>query len=294
MAYLRHFIAITALTLLLLQGGALKSPTLAPQTSLRQTTEGDLMSKNVAPESEIIESINAAKLTTLALNLHPGSEHREDSTPTPQTSRHCRALAYQALLNLPAEHRQELQDLTLFYTEDGRRGLGGNGSIILRCLNVTDSEFIGVMTHEMGHIVDSNYLKGTDENAESSFKDFDIPVLADDASATFYAISWNDETTKKSDSNSLDFVSIYATTDPFEDFAETYAYYRLHGAEFRQLKNSSAMLREKYEFMKLEVFGGSEFGFEESDEDATQNFNIWLRNYDVTVLPFSLQSFMSS
>lgn len=294
MAYLRHFIAITALTLALQASSSGEGQISASQSLLRQTTEGELMSKNVAPESEISESINAAKLTALGFNLHPGSNHREDSKPTPQTSRHCRALAYQALLNLPTEHRQELQDLTLFYTEDGRRGLGGNGSIILRCLNVTDSEFIGVMTHEMGHIVDSNYLKGTDENAESSFKDFDVPVLADDTSATFYAISWNDESAKKSDSNSLGFVSIYAATNPFEDFAETYAYYRLHGAEFRKLKGSSAMLREKYEFMKLNVFGGTEFGFKEADENATKKINIWLRNYDVTVLPFSLQNLVSS
>lgn len=276
MAYFKHFlgfIGIFLITILLL-------PSADKIAANNQSTAKDL--KNSA---QILENYYSEKLTNLGINLHPGSEHRKDSNPTPETGTRCKSLVYRALLKLPLSHRNQLSSLTLFYTQNGRRGLGGNGSVILRCLNVNDSELIAVFMHEMGHLVDEGYLYGTNDENESEFYDFQTPILEDDESVIFYRLSWKNEKKRRGNSTSWDFVSIYAKTDPFEDFAETYTYYRLHGAEFRQLTVSSQALAKKYEFMKKYVFEGKEFG--KSSNESVSGINIWQRNYDVTVLPYN-------
>lgn len=232
-----------------------------------------------------------ARLAALGIKLRPGTDHRSDSKPTTQSSTWCKSLVYKTLMALPPNHRNQLDELTLFYTNDGRRGLGGNGEIILRCKNVTDSELVSVFVHEIGHIVDSGYLVGyapQDETDFSGFYDFGEPVGDSDPSAEFYKISWQNEKEMKSDAQDVDFVSLYGKTDPFEDFAETYTYYRLHGAEFRKLLSTSDYLKQKYSFFKYKVFDGEEFG----ESENPGKLNIWTRNYDVTVLPFIIKKFL--
>ena len=251
------------------------------ESHLREAPIGVQLAKNAPNKAQNSEAHFAAQLATLGVELIPGTEHREDSHPTVESSTHCKALVYEALMQLPAEHRNKLLDLTLFYTEDGRRGLGGSGGIVLRCLNMTDSEVVGVLTHEMGHIVDDAYLTGTNTAPKSRFKDFSTPVPSDDPSVLFYKISWSTDVRAKAGSNSLDFVSGYASSDPFEDFAETYALYLLHGEEFRELMTTSDRLAQKYNFMKRIVFGGKEFG----DDRITQEVDPYVRTFDVTILP---------
>ena len=117
--------------------------------------------------------------------------------------------------------------------------------------------------------------------------DFDAPVAVDDASSFFYKISWTNESTKRANATEFDFVSRYATTDPFEDFAETYTYYRLHGSEFRTLAETNSAMAQKYQFMKWYAFDGKEFG----PKTGSGKVDDAKRNYDVTVLPFSLADF---
>jgi hypothetical protein len=252
-------------------------------SDLREAGKGAPLSKNLKKRRQVLDNYYSRKLAALGINLRPGTEHREDSKATPVASKRCRSIVYQTLIKLPKEHRNQVQNLTLFYTKDGRRGLSGNGAVVLRCLNVTESELASVLVHEIGHLVDSGYLTGSPRASFSGFYDFDIPVSADDASALFYKITWNSEKERTAKTSEIDFVSLYAMTDPFEDFAETYTYYRLHGAEFRKLLQGSEPLRKKYEFMKWYVFSGEEFGEFVDREDI----NIWVRHYDVTVLPVS-------
>ncbi|MBI5412798.1 hypothetical protein HZA42_00440 [Candidatus Peregrinibacteria bacterium] len=297
MAYLRRFtgLALGLISLCLVITGSVAVDAISADVGISVESSGQRAASEGLPQSKIVkksakttDQYYAAQLDKLGIILHPGTEHREDSKPTAATSRKCKSLVYQTLMKLPAEQRNQLSDLTLFYTEDGRRGLGGSGSIVLRCLNVTDAELVSVFTHEMGHIVDGSYLEGSADGSASGFFDFDEPVKIDDPSSEFYKISWDSESKVKDDAVDLDFVSLYAMSDPFEDFAETYAYFRLHGPEFRKLLNSSSMLQEKYEFMKNDVFGGEEFG------GIKKNLNIWERDYDVTVLPFSLRTFLTN
>ena len=234
------------------------------------------------------EERNSALLASLPIKLRPGTDHRADSSSTPLSQQRCQSLVYRGLQALPKSHRDQLEELTLFYTNDGRRGLGGEHSIVLRCLNVTDTELVGVLTHEVGHLVDNTLLTGHASNITSGFYDFDTPVAADDMSLRFYRLSWESDKKRIAATSEPDFVSTYAMTDPFEDFAETYAYYRLHGQEFRSLRPSSDVLTQKYEFMKNYVFNGVEFG----DTTHEVKVDMWTRDYDVTVLPYALKNIL--
>ncbi len=292
MAYLRHFIGFAAL---LVTVGNLSSANLSKDSLLRESfreapQNSSSSSKNLKNNPRLLENYFAEKLDNFGVRLHPGTEHRPDSKPTTMSSRRCKSIVYRTLEKLPLTHRNQLSDLTLFYTKDGRRGFGGNGSIILRCLNVKDDELASVLIHEVGHLVDGSLLFGTDSEDVSGFYDFEIPVALDDPSLDFYRISWISESERQDDALYLDFVSEYAMTDPFEDFAETYAYYRLHGPEFRKLKKMNSALQRKYEFMKTQVFDGAEYYVGNTEPKV----DIWVRNYDITVLPFPLKTFFAT
>lgn len=298
MAYLRQILAILTVLAGLagLTGGTadfdLKAPVEA--SSLREAGQSASLIKPAKNTRKALETYYSRKLAALGINLRPGTEHRSDSKATQTRSRRCRSLVYQVLMKLPKAHRDQLKELTLFYTKDGRRGLSGNGAMVLRCINVSDAELVSVLTHEIGHLVDATHLVGFDEMRFSGFYDFGTPVLDDDASALFYKIAWDSETEMKDFAGEVDFVSLYAMTDPFEDFAETYTYFRLHGAEFRKLIQTSGLLKKKYNFMKWYVFGGREFGENSGGAGDREDIDIWERNYDVTVLPFSLKAFLAA
>jgi len=88
---------------------------------------------------------------------------------------------------------------------------------------------------------------------------------------------------------SRDFVSGYAQSSAFEDFAETYLYYRVHGEKLREKMQYSSVLAKKYDFMKTHVFDDREFGI---NNDST--FAVRPRrgsDYDATLLSFDSQDF---
>jgi hypothetical protein len=226
------------------------------------------------------------KLTNLGITLHPGTSYAPESKSSPSSLKHCESLVYRTLGSLPKEDASQLKNLTLFFSDDGRRGLGGGSTIILRCQNVTDEELVAVLVHEMGHITDTGVLKGTMEAGDSAFKDGSNPVYEDDPSVAFYGLSFKNESNRLGSALDLDFVSGYAQTDPFEDFAESYAYYILHGNEFRTLAGYNDVLAKKYDFLKKTVFKGKEY-----DNGDTGKADVLSRQYDVTVLPYEMNKF---
>lgn len=235
-----------------------------------------------------IEEHYANQLDTLGLRLYPGSSFSSNDRSTPSSLNHCKALVYQTLTSLPEEHREHLQHLTLYFAE-GRRGLGGGSTIILRCSDVTDKELVSVLVHEMGHIADTGYETGDVWAGKSEFMDGQIPIYNNDKSLRFYRISWENETTLKEDVKKTNFVTGYAMTDPFEDFAETYNYYVLHGQQFKQMAKYDKTLRRKYIYMKYFVFEGQEFNFDPYTEG-----NKVARNYDSTLLNYDHETFLRS
>ena len=100
------------------------------------------------------EDVYANALDDLNISLHPGTDFNKDSRSKPSSLNHCKALVYETLESLPETHKGHLNNLTLYFA-DGRRGLGGGATIILRCSNIADAELRSVLVHEMGHIVDT-------------------------------------------------------------------------------------------------------------------------------------------
>lgn len=192
-----------------------------------------------------------------------------------------------AMTHLPQEHAETVKNITLDYSPRAHRGLGGNHLIIMRAVNMTPSEFIAVLIHEIGHNVDYAYLNGSSGAGKSAFKDGKNVIYQNDLSAEFYQISWANENLRQKDSASEDFVSGYAMSDPFEDFAESYLFYRLHNRDFKVLASQNEALRAKYQFMKDHVFGGEDF-----DTGRAESVNE-KRPWDATLLSYNLGEFMN-
>ena len=84
-----------------------------------------------------------------------------------------------------------------------------------------------------------------------------------------------------------DFVSGYAATNVYEDFAETALFYMLHNDDFVLKSYESEILEQKYNFFRDEVFINQEF--------QNTDFSTWeLEDYyrDITKIDFSLENFL--
>ncbi|MBD3156252.1 hypothetical protein GF369_00325 [Candidatus Peregrinibacteria bacterium] len=235
-----------------------------------------------------IEESYANALETLGLHLYPGTSYKAESVSSTRSLNHCKSLVYQTLVSLPQEHREHLQHLTLYFA-DGRRGLGGGSTIILRCSNVSDKELSSVLVHEMGHIVDTGLHTGNSWYGKSSFMDGSLPIYNDDLSLRFYRISWTNHKTLKQGARESNFVTTYAMSDPFEDFAETYNFYILHGDQFREMAEYDRSLMRKYLFMKYYIFKGNEY-----DNDPYTTVRPFSRTYDATTLNYDDTTFIKT
>ena len=187
---------------------------------------------------------------------------------------------------LPANHVSSVKNVILDYSSTAYRGLGGKQMIILRSA-MAYNELAGVFIHELGHNVDLITIHSIQNSRVSEFKDGQTPVFEDDLSLDFYRISWMNEITRKKTATNFDFVSGYAMTDPFEDFAETYVYYVLHNRDFKALTATNAALAAKYNFMHDVVFEGQDFDTGNSLVATNR------RSWDVTVLPYNLDNFLN-
>ena len=135
MAYLKHFLRLLVVFLLL--------TALQASSVIITANEADA-SYQVKQKQPAAQEEYAQKIESLGIKLRPGTDHRADSKPTFRTAQRCESLVYQTLNELQGAHRKLITELTLFYTADGRRGLGGSGGIVLRCLNVSDPELVAV------------------------------------------------------------------------------------------------------------------------------------------------------
>lgn len=163
------------------------------------------------------------------------------------------------VIGLPKDHTAALKSLEVRNERHVSRGLANSKKIILNTGNIdTDDELKAVFVHELGHVVDLGRLKGYNQNL-SEFKDGSRKIYTDDPSVQFYRLSWKDSDTKRSSASRYDFISEYGMTTPFEDFAESYLFYRLHGAKFRAATAKSTVLAQKYNFLRDQVFAGKEF-----------------------------------
>lgn len=167
-------------------------------------------------------------------------------------------LADETLRALPAGCRNNLKNFYVNYDKNAaNRGLGGASTIII-IGTVPDAEFRALLVHECAHVIDIGALKGAKDSGFSAFMDGKNPVYQNDPSVAFYQISWLAENMQQPGTKSTDFVSGYAASDPFEDFAESFAFYALQPKEFARLAQTNTVLKAKYEFMRDLVFSATE------------------------------------
>jgi len=159
-------------------------------------------------------------------------------------------IADEVLRLLPVSCTSQLKNFYVRYDKPDRRGLAGKSTIILDG-TLPDEEFRAVLIHEaLGHVFDLGCLAGSPLSGTSMFKDGNEPIFRDDASLSFYRISWTDSTHQRAGTKPEDFVSGYAASDPFEDLAESAIYYVLHNGEFTQRAMTNASLATKLKWLQ--------------------------------------------
>jgi Putative zinc-binding metallo-peptidase len=109
----------------------------------------------------------------------------------------------------------------------------------------SESESLRVFVHELWHIIDIHY--------------FNENVFWNDQSDSFYTISWKDHQTKKPGQSYENFVSGYAMTNKYEDFAESFSEYVFANEYFRATAQNNPILQKKYDFFKKYLFQDEEF-----------------------------------
>ncbi len=148
-------------------------------------------------------------------------------------------------------------------------------TITLSATIAKESEFLKLLIHELGHYVDIYFLITNS--------------LKSDASSRFYDISWIDISTKRSNETLTSFVSGYASSNRYEDFAESFVFYIFHNREFadRAMKNDS--LRQKYLFLSENIF--PDWNFIDTDFRIGKMPNyLW----DTTKIPISVKKYLYS
>lgn len=141
--------------------------------------------------------------------------------------------------------------------------------------NYENEEITSVFIHEFAHHLDIYYLDS------SSFNNTD-------PSKYFYDISWESTKVIKKWLVWNDFVSWYAMTNKYEDFAESFAYYVLHNNDFKSKMQKSEILKQKYNYFADYIFKNSEF--QESNFSSDVTMSDYYR--DITKIGIKLENFL--
>lgn len=164
-------------------------------------------------------------------------------------------IANTVLLSLPPTCRNTLQNFYVKYEKQKNRGLAGKSVLILDG-TVPDDEFRALFIHETGHNWDLGCMQGTEAAGKSGFSDGNEAIYTDDPSVGFYQISWITSSVKRSNARPEDFVSGYASSNVFEDFAESFTYFILQNEVFAERAQENAALAQKYMWIRDTLFNG--------------------------------------
>ncbi len=141
-------------------------------------------------------------------------------------------------------------------------------------LDMSVSEYLAVWIHEFAHYIDLYYLRRG---------------LFTDVSNYFYNISWESKEVIKWWLDEDDFVSSYAETNMYEDFAESFTYFVLHNWDFLKKAEKSEILKQKYDFFNRYIFKNNEF---ENADFSIKGLKIEEHFRDTTAIEFSLKKFL--
>ncbi len=228
-------------------------------------------------------SLAASTVTVTTAPAQP-AYHRAVDQPTITESH--KKLATAALSALPSGCRDHLKNFSVLYQGAKRRGLGGKTTIILDG-SVPDAEFVALLAHECGHVIHGNLL-GSATSGASTFKDGGDTFYSDSTAVTFWQISWTNATTRKAVAKDADFVSGYAKSDAFEDFAETLAAYTLQRDMLRERATDNAVIAAKLQWMETYLPLP-----EDPLGDGTAEWNGTVP-WDITRLPYAMAATMTA
>lgn len=155
------------------------------------------------------------------------------------------------------------------------RGRMKNAQISLSPYVTRDTEFAKLFVHELAHYIDI-YV-------------FFSNGIWRDISDDFYTISWQSPTAKRSKQGTMDFVSGYAATNQYEDFAESFVFYIFHNATFADRAYRSESMRQKYLFFANSVFSNGYFQGTDYSIGVVPSY-VW----DTTKVAYSLQKYLYS
>ena len=140
-------------------------------------------------------------------------------------------------------------------------------------LRMWESEFISLFVHEFSHYLDLYYFPKN-------------PL--GDTSDLFYNISWDSVKTMKRGQDIKDFVSGYAMTNKYEDFAESLTYFMFHNNDFRSKAAKSDVLLGKYNFFQKYLFENQMFIWTDFSPDIKVKSYYW----DITKIEVDTQNFL--
>lgn len=175
-----------------------------------------------------------------------------------------------------------LFSITLNHEKWDRRWWWGSRTITLYTKDlVSQQEFRELLTHELWHIVDLGVIVWSQTTMNSSFLLWEQAQFSiDDPSLDFYTISWENNTTRRSNASYTDFVWWYAMSSPYEDFAESFNAFLWHNDAFKAMAQTSTPLAKKYIYMHKML---KWFSF--SNDSKNKNKVIqqpWRRPWDTT------------
>lgn len=104
--------------------------------------------------------------------------------------------------------------------------------------------------------------------------------------SAFTRLSWQTDDIKKPDAQLIDFVSGYALTNSYEDFAESVTFYLLFERDFYERAQKSEILMQKYQYIHKKVFG--------SDASAPVSYAsgaLAAYHWDTTRIPFDQKKY---
>lgn len=144
-----------------------------------------------------------------------------------------------------------------------------------------DNEFLQVISHELGHIIDLWVLQWTSSTKSQKFTEFEKSVFAiDDPSIEYYKYSRLSEKIRQNWMTKEDFCSSYWMSDPFEDFAECHNLYLNHHDYFHYIALTNDTVKNKYNFFSnlygWKYVNNSDVKYNKRDE--------WYRVRDTTKL----------
>ena len=155
--------------------------------------------------------------------------------------------------NLITQQKTEnaLTNLSINKDTGNRRWYATHDTVVLNLWSVQNSkEFLELVTHELGHILDLGVLQGADSMKSDIYTEFGRSVFSlDDISLKFYGLSRDNETIRKSTASKKDFCSGYGMSDPFEDLAECFNLYTHHNALFRTFASNNKVMKKKFNFV---------------------------------------------